>query len=68
MVLVVFAIGNAVLVVAAPISVRVAENAEQRLCPTEIALLRSLLFVQAEKRQGATALAIANWPVPHWQA
>jgi hypothetical protein len=43
-----------------------AEYAEQRPKPTEAATARSL-WLQAERRQGATAAWMAENPEPHWQ-
>jgi len=45
----------------------VAENAEHRPSPIDAARWRSD-WLQAERRQGATALWRTERPVPHWQA
>jgi len=49
------------------VAFRLAENWEQRAKPTWAARLRSVAL-QLLTRQGVTAVWMAGWPVPHWQA
>ena len=53
-------------VVVAEAEAREAEYEEQRPKPTEAAMARSL-WLQAERRQGATAAWMEENPEPHWQ-